>query len=158
MQQDNRESEAGRAGVQRHRGGPGAARLRSATFLDGRAGLRPELAEHCVAVIADLIDEKGEACGTDIALRLGLARSTVVKALDRLQDMALVTQEPGQSVVLTGDGWKMAEDRRRRLHTVRRFLLALGVSEEQAGIDAEGIGPQVSEETLKAMRRFMASH
>ena len=36
------------------------------------------------------------------------------------------------------------------------FLLALGVSEETARIDSEGIEHHVSEETLRAMARFLA--
>ena len=89
-------------------------------------------------LIADLIDEKGEARGSDVALRLGVANATVVKTLKRLQDAGLVTQEPYRSIFLTGDGWKMAEDGRRKHKIVEAFLLALGVSEETARIDSEG--------------------
>lgn len=134
----------------------GGARLRSAAFRSVRADHSSELAEDYVELIADLIDEKGEARGSDIALRLGVANATVVKALKRLQDAGLVTQEPYRSVFLTGDGWKMAEDGRRKHRIVEGFLLALGVSEDQARIDSEGIEHHVSEETLKAMARFMA--
>ena len=107
-------------------------------------------------LIADLIDEKGEARGSDVALRLGVANATVVKTLKRLQEMGLVTQEPYRPIFLTGDGWKMAEDGRRKHKIVESFLLALGVSEETARIDSEGIEHHVSEETLRAMARFLA--
>ena len=133
-----------------------AARIRSAAFRRVRADHQSELAEDYVELIADLIDERGEARGTDIAMRMGVANATVVKTLRRLQDSGLVTQEPYRSVFLTGDGWKMAEDGRRKHKIVESFLLALGVSEEQARIDSEGIEHHVSEETLKAMSRFLA--
>ena len=132
-----------------------AARLRSAAFRRVRADHQSELAEDYVEMIADLIDERGEARGTDIAMRMGVANATVVKALKRLQDSGLVTQEPYRSVFLTGDGWKMAEDGRRKHKIVESFLLAIGISEEQARIDSEGIEHHVSEETLKAMARFL---
>ncbi len=135
---------------------PGTAKIRSAAFRRIRADHSSELAEDYVELIADLIDEKGEARGSDIALRLGVANATVVKTLKRLQDMGLVTQEPYRSIFLTGDGWKMAEDGRRKHKIVEAFLLALGVSEETARIDSEGIEHHVSEETLRAMARFVA--
>jgi DtxR family manganese transport transcriptional regulator len=134
----------------------GSARIRSAAFRRIRADHSSELAEDYVELIADLIDERGEARGTDIAMRLGVANATVVKALKRLQDSGLVTQEPYRSIFLTGDGWKMAEDGRRKHKIVEAFLLALGISEETAKIDSEGIEHHVSEETLRAMARFLA--
>ena len=135
---------------------PGTARIRSAAFRRIRSDHQSELAQDYVELIADLIDEKGEARGSDVALRLGVANATVVKTLKRLQDAGLVTQEPYRSIFLTGDGWKMAEDGRRKHKIVETFLLALGVPEETARIDSEGIEHHVSEETLRAMARFLA--
>lgn len=133
----------------------GAAKFRSAAFRRVRADHQSELAQDYVELIADLIDEKGEARGSDVAMRLGVANATVVKTLRRLQDSGLVTQQPYRSIFLTGDGWKMAEDGRRKHKIVQGFLLALGVSEETARIDSEGIEHHVSDETLKAMARFL---
>jgi DtxR family manganese transport transcriptional regulator len=132
------------------------ARLRSAAFRRVRADHQTELAGDYVELIADLIDERGEARGTDIAMRLGVANATVVKTLKRLQDQGLVTQEPYRAIFLTGDGWKMADEGRRRHKIVADFLLALGISSETARIDSEGIEHHVSEETLRAMARFLA--
>lgn len=131
-------------------------KLRSAAFSRIRSDHQSELAEDYVELIADLIDERGEARGTDVAMRLGVANATVVKTLKRLQDAGLVTQEPYRAIFLTGDGWKMAEDGRRKHRIVQGFLLALGVSEETAQNDSEGIEHHVSEETLRAMARFLA--
>lgn len=135
---------------------PGAGRIRPSAFRSVRSDGPPDLAETAVALIADLIDDRGEARGPDIALRLGLSNATLVKTLKRLEDAGLVTQEPDRFVLLTGDGWKMAEDGRRRLKVVERFLLALGVSEETARIDSRRIEQQASAETLRAMARFLA--
>lgn len=130
------------------------ARLQSAPFRRTRADHSSELAEDYVELIADLIDEKGEARGTDVALRLGVANATVVKMLKRLMDRGLVTQEPYRPIMLTGDGWALAENGRRRHGIVENFLLTLGVSAETARIDSEGMEHHVSDETLKAMARF----
>jgi DtxR family manganese transport transcriptional regulator len=132
-----------------------SAKLRSAAFRRIRADHSAELAEDYVEMIADLIDERGEARCTDIAMRLGVANATVVKTLKRLQAMNLVTQEPYRAIFLTPDGWKMAEDGKRKHAVVENFLLALGVSLETARIDSEGIEHHVSAETLRAMAKFL---
>ena len=93
-----------------------------------RADHSAELAGDYVEMIADLIDERGEARCTDIAMRLGVANATVVKTLKRLQSAELITQEPYRAIFLTVEGWKMAEDGRRKHAIVEKFLLALGVS------------------------------
>lgn len=133
-----------------------SAKLQSAAFRRVRADHQNELAADYVELIADLIDERGEARCTDIALRLGVANATVVKALRRLQGAGLVNQEPYRAIFLTMEGWKQAEDGRRRHALVERFLLALGVSQQTAHTDAEGIEHHVSSETLRAMARFVA--
>ena len=132
-----------------------SAKLRSAAFKRTRADHQAEISEDYVELIAELIDEKGEARGTDIALRLGVANATVVKTLKRLQDHGLVTQEPYRAIFLSADGWKMAEDGKRKHEIVENFLLAIGVPEAIARIDSEGIEHHVSVETLKAMAKFL---
>jgi DtxR family transcriptional regulator, manganese transport regulator len=133
-----------------------SAKLRSAPFRRTRADHQTELIQDYVELIAELIDERKEARGSDIALRLGVANATVVKMLKRLHERGLIEQQPYRPIFLTVDGWKMAEDGRRRHETVENFLLALGVSPETARIDSEGIEHHVSTETLKAMSRFVA--
>ena len=132
-----------------------SAKLRSAAFKRTRADHQAEISEDYVELIAELIDEKGEARGTDIALRLGVANATVVKTLKRLQDQGLITQEPYRAIFLSVEGWKMAEDGKRKHDIVEKFLLAIGVPETTARIDSEGIEHHVSVETLKAMARFL---
>lgn len=133
---------------------PAKARLQSAPFRRTRSDHRTELIEDYCELIAELIDSKGEARGTDVAMRLGVANATVVKMLKRLQDKGLVTQEPYRAVVLTTAGWETAEKGRKRHVVVENFLLAIGVSPETARIDSEGIEHHVSEETLRMMARF----
>jgi DtxR family transcriptional regulator, manganese transport regulator len=133
---------------------PRKAKLQSAAFKRTRADHSSELAEDYVELIADLIDEKGEARGNEVAIRLGVANATVVKMLKKLMERGLVTQEPYREIMLTGDGWDLAHNGRRRHDIVENFLLTLGVTAETARIDSEGIEHHVSDETLKAMARF----
>ena len=132
-------------------------RKQSEAFQRVREDHQSEIAEDYVELIADLIDERGEARGIDIAKRLGVSTATVVKTLRRLQDEKLITQEPYRAVFLTNSGRKLADNGRRRHGIVEEFLLAIGVAPGKARIDAEGIEHHVSTETLKAMEAFLKS-
>jgi DtxR family manganese transport transcriptional regulator len=131
--------------------------LQADAFQRVRADHQGEIAQDYVELIADLIEERGEARGTDIAQRLGVSTATVVKTLKRLQDEKLITQEPYRAVFLTDTGRKLAKDGRRRHEVVEAFLLAIGVDKQTARIDAEGIEHHVSAETLSAMEAFLRS-
>ncbi len=132
-----------------------ASRTRPAAFRRIRADHQTELAEDYVELIADLVEERGEARGTDIAERLGVSNATVVKTLRRLQDEQLIRQEPYRAVFLTDAGRRMADDSRRRHTIVESFLIALGVKPDIARIDAEGLEHHVSADTLDAMECFL---
>jgi DtxR family manganese transport transcriptional regulator len=118
---------------------------------------RNELIEDYVEVIADLIDETGEARVVDIAARLGVSHVTVTKTVERLQREGLVSTRPYRAIFLTDAGRQKALAIRRRHAIVLRFLLAIGVTPETAHADAEGIEHHVSDETLAAFARIAAS-
>lgn len=131
-----------------------SARQQAANHRQTRQARRNELSEDYVEVIADLIDETGEARVVDIAARLGVSHVTVTKTVDRLQREGLVATRPYRAIFLTDTGRQKAESIRRRHAIVLRFLLAIGVSAETANADAEGIEHHVSEETLEAFDRL----
>lgn len=108
-------------------------------------------------LIDALIQETGEARAVDLAERLGVTHVTVSKTVQRLQREGLVTSQPYRSIFLTEEGKQMAEESRRRHAMVLKFLRALGVPDDVAEADAEGIEHHVSKETLSAMQRFVES-
>jgi DtxR family manganese transport transcriptional regulator len=120
-----------------------------------RSDHRNEIAEDYVELIADLIDATGEARAVDLASRLGVTPATVNNTVAKLQRDGLVRSEPYRAIFLTDGGRALAERCRRRHRTVYRFLRLLGVSEDVARVDAEGIEHHVSDETLSALRRFV---
>jgi DtxR family manganese transport transcriptional regulator len=113
-----------------------------------------ENAEDYVELIETLIQETGEARAVDLADRLGVSQVTVAKTVQRLQREGLVTSQPYRSIFLTDQGRSLAQASRERHEVVKRFLIAIGISEETAELDAEGIEHHVSSETLDAMARF----
>ena len=124
-------------------------------FRQARQARRLELVEDYVELVADLIDDGGEARQIDIAARLGVAQPTVAKMLKRLSEEGLIAQRPYRGVFLTEAGKELAKESRRRHQIVESFLCALGISPETARIDAEGIEHHVSAESLTAFERFV---
>lgn len=117
-----------------------------------------EIAEDYVEAIALLIGAAGEARVVDLARCLGVSHVTVVRTVARLQRDKLVTARPYRSIFLTETGQRLADKCRRRHEVVVRFLTSLGVSEEAANADAEGIEHHVGPETLAAFERYVARH
>ncbi len=131
-----------------------SADIQSESFRLNRQARRQELVEDYLELIDDLLSAHGEARQVDIAERLGVAQPTVAKMLKRLTEDGLVSQQPYRGVFLTPTGQRLAAEVRERHRVVEAFLLALGVSPDNARRDAEGIEHHVSAETLEAFRAF----
>jgi DtxR family manganese transport transcriptional regulator len=124
-------------------------------FLHARAARSSALLEDYTELIADLIAERGEARITDIAARLGVAHPTANKAVARLKREGLARSLPYRGVFLTDAGAAMALEVKARHRLVVRLLKAVGVPDEAAELDAEGIEHYVSDVTLKAFAAFL---
>jgi DtxR family manganese transport transcriptional regulator len=114
-----------------------------------------ELAEDYVELIADLIEQTGEARVVDLAGRLGVSNATVSNAIQRLQRDGFVTSKPYRSIFLTEKGQELAAVSRERHRVVLEFLIAMGVDAQTANVDAEGIEHHVSDATLNAFRAHL---
>jgi DtxR family manganese transport transcriptional regulator len=124
-------------------------------FQQARDARRDELVDDYVELIDDLLRDTGEALQTVIAARLGVAQPTVARMLKRLEDEDLVERGGHRRLALTGKGQARAAASRERHMVVERFLIAIGVSEDTARCDAEGIEHHVSAETLAAFSAFL---
>lgn len=128
---------------------------RAEQFRSTRRARQSEIAEDYVELIADLIETTGEARSVDVAARLGVTGPTVAKTISRLQREGLVVTRRYRSIFLTETGQTMAEQSRRRHRIVLDFLRCIGVDEETAQTDAEGMEHHVSEKTLEAFERLI---
>lgn len=131
-----------------------APEVQAEAFQAVRQARRSEVAEDYLELIAELIELMGEARPVDIATRLGVRAPTVAKTLDRLARDGLITRARYRSVFLTEEGRQIAEECRRRHEIVVRFLLRLGLDQETAEQDAEGIEHHVSARTLALFAEF----
>ena len=85
------------------------ARRRSEQFKRVRDAHQTELAEDYVELIADLIEEKGEARLVDLSERLGVTKATVNNTIQRLQRDGFVTSQPYRAIFLTDKGRKLPQ-------------------------------------------------
>jgi DtxR family manganese transport transcriptional regulator len=126
-------------------------------FATVRLAHESEMAEDYVELIAELIEVRGEARPVDIAERLGVKPPTVTKNISRLKSVGLVRREPYRAIFLTDEGQALADACRRRHRIVVAFLKSLGIDEETAERDAEGIEHHVSDVTLGAFEVHILS-
>ncbi len=126
----------------------------AALFSHVREAHKYEAIEDYVELIDDLISATGEARLVDIATRMGITQPTASKTIARLQRDGYVTSEPYRSIFLTDKGKQTAKLSRQRHEIVYRFLLALGVDEDIARRDSEGMEHHVSDETLAVFQQF----
>lgn len=129
----------------------------AAYHADVRRAHAEETAEDYVEAIAHLIESQGQARVKDLAGVFGVSHVTVSRTIARLVRDGLAETQPYQPVTLTPKGQKLAQASKHRHEMVVRFLLALGLDNETAHRDAEGIEHHVSEKTLRAMANFVDS-
>ena len=128
---------------------------RAERFKRVRDAHQNEIAEDYVKLIAELIEETGEARLVNLSGRLGVTKATVNNTIQRLQRDGFVTSQPYRAIFLTDKGRRLAKASRDRHHVVHNVLIALGVDAEAAATDAEGIEHHVSKATLEAFRKFL---
>jgi DtxR family manganese transport transcriptional regulator len=124
------------------------------SFKKVRDAHRTENTEDYLEIIADLLNNSGEARIVDIANRLDIAQATANKTIQRLQNQGYVKKEPYRSIFLTLKGQEIASISKKRHIIVLTFLKNLGLDMKTAEADAEGIEHHVSDKTLKKMEQF----
>lgn len=113
-----------------------------------------ETAEDYTELVLELGAGGAPVRAIDLSRALGVSHVTVLRCVARLQRDGLLRKAEKGGIALTARGKRLAEKSRERHRTVLEFLLALGVPERQAEIDAEGIEHHVSSSTLRCMRQF----
>jgi DtxR family manganese transport transcriptional regulator len=134
---------------------PGLSGKSSAPHERTRNDHATETAEDYVEAVAEQIGKSGSCRVTDLSKRFAVSHVTVSRIIARLQAEGLVDTEPYQPISLTAKGKRLAEKCRTRHDLVFQFLLALGIDERTAAIDAEGIEHHVSPATLAQFAKFL---
>ena len=124
------------------------------SFRKVRDAHKTENTEDYLELIAELLNNNGEARIVDIASKLGIAQATANKTIKRLQSQGYINKEPYRSIFLTVKGQKIASISKKRHNIVYNFLINLGLDQKVAAADAEGIEHHVSNKTLMKMQNF----
>lgn len=133
----------------------GSGKERSKQFRATRKQHSSEAAEDYTELIADLIEDKGEARVVDIAGHLGISHVTALRTIARLQRDGFVKTSPRKPVTLTAKGGRLAAKAKERHELLVKFLIAMGVPPQVAEVDAEGAEHHISDTTLECFRAHL---
>ncbi|ANZ94327.1 MULTISPECIES: transcriptional regulator MntR [Brochothrix] len=98
-----------------------------------------------------LIEQKGYARVSDIADSLNVHPSSVTKMVQKLDKDEYLIYEKYRGLILTPHGKKMGKRLVERHELLEKFLLQIGVDEEQAYKDVEGIEHHLSWDTIDSI-------
>ncbi|MER3408225.1 MAG: transcriptional regulator MntR [Nitrososphaera sp.] len=111
--------------------------------------------EDYLEVIYELIQQKGYATTVDISDYLNVSSPSVTKMLQRLNEGGHVNYEKYRGITLTDSGTSIAKNIHDRHSILAEFLVMIGVDQEIANRDAEGIEHHLHPETLKKLEEFV---
>lgn len=114
-------------------------------------------AAHYLMTINDLVEERGYARVTDIAKQMGITRGSCSLSLKPLKKRGLVVEDDNRFLHLSAEGKQLVrliEKNDKLLETLFRDVL--GVSPEQAEIDACKLEHLISIETSANLERFIS--
>jgi Mn-dependent DtxR family transcriptional regulator len=122
---------------------------------------RSESTEDHLERIQELVDQKGYARVSDIAVSLGLSRSAVSNMVRRLARRGFVNYEKYRGFSLTPEGCAVANHIKVRHQILGELLQLLGLSSETVEEEVEVIEHHLRPDTLQVFSklvRFWQTH
>jgi len=116
---------------------------------------RTDRMEDYLEVIYELVEQKGYATTVDISTFLNVSAPSVTKMTQRLDETGYLKYEKYRGIRLTDEGIRIAQNIRNRHALLAEFFKMIGVDEESANSDAEGIEHHLHPETIKRLEDFM---
>lgn len=115
-------------------------------------------AAHHLLAILELTEKRGYSRVSDVAKFLEITTGSASTNLKSLKQKGLVEEDDNRFLLLTTEGKKLADAILLRRNVLERFFInVLGVSNEQAGIDACKTEHLLSMETTAKMAAFEKS-
>jgi Mn-dependent DtxR family transcriptional regulator len=116
---------------------------------------RTDRMEDYLEVIYELVEQKGYATTVDISTYLNVSSPSVTKMTQRLDETGYLKYEKYRGIRLTDEGVRIAQNIRNRHGLLAEFFKMIGVDEDSANSDAEGIEHHLHPETIKRLEDFM---
>lgn len=114
-----------------------------------------ESAEDYLETILVLTTRNGSVRAIDIAKDMNFTKASVSVAMHKLQDNGLIVIATNGNIILTEKGYQIANSVYERHVVLTDAFVRLGVSPEQARIDACKIEHDLSKESFEAIKKAM---
>ena len=116
---------------------------------------RTDRMEDYLEVIYELVQQKGYATTVDISSYLNVSSPSVTTMMQKLDETGYLNYEKYRGIKLTNEGIRIARNIRNRHGLLAEFFMIIGVDEETANNDAEGIEHHLHPETMKKLEEFI---
>jgi Mn-dependent DtxR family transcriptional regulator len=111
--------------------------------------------EDYLEVIYELMQYKGYATTIDISEYLNVSSPSVTKMVQKLNESGHLNYEKYRGIRLTDKGILVAKNIHERHDLLAEFLKMIGVDEDTANKDAEGIEHYLQPKTLEKLEQFI---
>lgn len=129
--------------------------IRNANHVKNEEDYRTARMEDYLEVVYELIQYKGYATTIDISEYLNVSSPSVTYMMQRLNDSGHLNYEKYRGIRLTDKGIRVAKNIRERHGLLAEFLKIIGVDEDTANKDAEGIEHHLQPKTLEKLEQFI---
>jgi Mn-dependent DtxR family transcriptional regulator len=111
--------------------------------------------EDYLEIISELVELKGYATTLDISRYMNVSAPSVTKMLKRLDENGFLEYEKYHGINLTTKGTLVADTIRQKHSILLEFFEILGISDETANQDIEGMEHHLNAKTIKQLRKFI---
>ena len=118
---------------------------------------RTDRMEDYLEVIYELVLQKGYATTVDVSDNLNVSSPSVTRMMKKLHETGFIRYEKYRGMSLTDKGIEVAKAIRKRHGILAEFFKIIGVQDDIANEDAEGIEHHLHSETLKKLEDFVRS-
>lgn len=117
--------------------------------------IRTDRMEDYLEVIYELIQQKGYATTADISKYLNVSSPSVTKMVKKLDENRYLIYEKYRGLSLTTEGINIAKNMHEKHSLFVEFLKMIGIDDETAHVDAEGIEHHLHPQTIKKLESFI---
>jgi Mn-dependent DtxR family transcriptional regulator len=117
--------------------------------------IRTDRMEDYLEVIYELIQQKGYATTADISKYLNVSSPSVTKMVKKLDENRYLIYEKYRGLSLTNEGINIAKNMHEKHSLFVEFLKMIGIDDETAHVDAEGIEHHLHPQTIKKLESFI---
>ncbi|HZD36384.1 MAG TPA: iron dependent repressor, metal binding and dimerization domain protein [Nitrososphaeraceae archaeon] len=140
--------------------GKGGLDARLTSIRDANRTMREERTdrmEDYLEVIYELVLQKGYATTIDISDYLNVSSPSVTRMMKKLHETGFIRYERYRGMSLTEKGVEVAKAIHKRHGILAEFFKMIGVQDDIANEDAEGIEHHLHSETLMKLEGFVRS-